>query len=45
MLSIELSDYLLTAALSPKKIVVGVVAVVAVLALIRFLVSRRRTAA
>jgi hypothetical protein len=45
MLSIELSDYLLTAALSPKKIVVGVVAVVVVLALIGFLVSRRRTAA
>jgi hypothetical protein len=42
MLSIELSDYLLSAALSPKKIIVGVVAVVVILALIGFFVTRSR---
>lgn len=45
MLSIELADLLVSSTLSPKKIVVGVVAIVVILALVGFLVSRRRTAA
>ena len=42
MLSIELSDFLLSAALSPKKIIIGIVAVAVILALIGFFVSRSR---
>lgn len=45
MLSIELADFLLSAALSPKKIIVGVVAIVVILALIGFFVTRSRRSA